>query len=159
MSAYFEQFVRTLVDTLKVRQQGIFEIDLKLRPWGHGGPLATSLDGFRRYFATGGDAQQFERQALVHLRPIVGDPGLQSTVLAARDEFVYSGQPLDFDNIRHLRQRRVEELVQPGTVNAKYSPVVVVVVVVDVEYFVQVAQIEARGAGPGRARSRHDRGA
>ncbi len=148
VSAYFEQFVRTLIETLKVQRQGIFEIDLRLRPWGHGGPLANSLDGFRRYFAVDGDAQQFERLALVRLRPVAGDRALQSAVVAARDRFVYSGAPLDYENIRHLRRRQVAELVAPGTVNAKYSPGGVV----DVEYFVQTAQIEA-GASDERVRT------
>ncbi|MEE8421609.1 MAG: ACT domain-containing protein [Dehalococcoidia bacterium] len=138
-SSYFEQFVRTLITTVRIHRQGIFEIDLKLRPWGHGGPLANSLRGFREYFSTGGDAQQFERMALVRLRPIAGDPGLCTAVTSARDAFVYSGAPMDLDNIRHLRERQVEELVESGTVNAKYSPGGVV----DVEYFVQASQIVA----------------
>ena len=47
-----------------------------------------------------------------------------------------SGRPLDKENILHLRRRQAEELVRPGTVNAKYSPGGLV----EIEYFVQAWQ-------------------
>lgn len=138
-AGYFEEFVRTFLGTLHVHRQGIFEVDLRLRPHGNAGPLAISLDGLRRYLAEGGGAQQFERMALVKLRPVAGDEALGREVGEVRDGFVYSGRPLDVDNILHLRERQMTELVPAGVVNAKYSAGGVV----DVEYFVQALQITA----------------
>lgn len=143
-AAYFDEFIRHFLATLKARQEGIFEIDLRLRPYGRLGAFASSLDGFRRYYTRGGEAQQFERMALVRLRPIVGDSHLGQLVMQARDAFVYSGEPLDVENIRHLRRRQALELVPPGKVSAKYSHGGLV----DIEYYVQARQIAVGQADP-----------
>jgi glutamate-ammonia-ligase adenylyltransferase len=135
---YFEEFVTRVLQTLRARSEGIFEIDLRLRPHGKAGTLACSLDSFRHYFAPDGEARQFERLALVKLRPFAGDSSLGEEVAAARDRFVYSGQPLDIENILHLRRRQAAELVPPRTASAKHS----LGGLVDIEYFVQAQQIE-----------------
>ena len=75
--------------------------------------------------------------ALVRLRPVAGDAALSERVTEARDNFVYSGTPLDVENIRHLRGRQADELVQRGALNAKYSRGGLT----DVEYFVQAWQV------------------
>ena len=51
---YFEKLVVEFVRSIRARREGIFEIDLALRPYGKAGSLAVSLDSFRRYFAPGG---------------------------------------------------------------------------------------------------------
>jgi glutamate-ammonia-ligase adenylyltransferase len=139
IARYFETFVRTFLDTFTTQREGIFEVDLRLRPHGNAGPLASSLSGLSTYYAVGGEARQFERLALVKLRTAAGDERLGSGVEAARDAFVYSGEPLDWGDIRHLRERQASELVPPGAVNAKYSAGGLV----DIEYWVQARQIEA----------------
>ncbi len=139
----FEGFVQRFLKALTARQNGVFEIDLRLRPYGNKGPLACSLDAFRGYYAPDAHAHQFERMALVKLRPIAGDPALGERIREARDAFVYSGEPLDLANIRHLRARQVEEIAA-GRRNAKFSPGGLV----DVEYFVQARQIEVGHAHP-----------
>ncbi len=133
----FESFAREFLKTLVARQNGVFEIDLRLRPFGENSPLTCTLETFRTYYAADGQAQQFERMALVKLRPLAGDRALGRRIDARRDEFVYSGAPIDLGNIRHLRERQVEELVAPGTINAKFSPGGLV----DVEYAIQARQI------------------
>jgi glutamate-ammonia-ligase adenylyltransferase len=124
-------------DAIRARQEGIFEIDLQLRPYGKAGTMAVSLDAFRRYFAPAGDAWPYERQALVKLRPIAGDAQLGSQIVALRDEFVYGGEPFDVAAMRAMRERQLRHLVTPGTFNAKFSPGGLV----DVEYIVQGLQI------------------
>jgi glutamate-ammonia-ligase adenylyltransferase len=134
---YFIYFAQTLLRTLRARQEGIFEIDLRLRPFGRAGAMATSLGGFSDYYSPSGAAEQFERLALVRLRPAAGDLELGARIQAVRDAFVYSGRPIDVANILHLRQRQATELVPRGQVNAKYSAGGLV----DVEYYVQATQI------------------
>jgi glutamate-ammonia-ligase adenylyltransferase len=153
-SEYFGLLVQRFRDSLRAREAGIFEIDLRLRPYGRAGALATSWEGFTSYYRAGGGAAQFERLALVRLRPVAGDAGLGARVAAARDAFVYSGQPLDLDNVRHLRHRQATELVPRGEVNAKYSAGGLV----DLEYFVQAWQITA-GATDARVRVPNTRAA
>lgn len=143
-AAYFERLVQTLLATLVTRREGIFEIDLRLRPHGKAGSLATSWEGFQRYFAADGPAQPYERLALVKLRPVAGDPDLAARVLAHRDRFVYDRRPLDYANLHHLRRRQAAELVPPQAVSAKHSPGGLV----DIEYFVQARQIEAGADHP-----------
>ena len=46
-------------------------------------------------------------------------------------------EPVDMDNVRHLRRRQADELVAPGKLNAKLSPGGVV----DIEYYVQAWQV------------------
>jgi len=143
-SFYFEELARLFLRHIKARQEGIFHIDLRLRPYGEKGTLACSLDAFRAYYSPQGPARQFERMALVKLRPVAGMQALGRAMEKARDDFVYSGLPLDYDNILHLRARQVEELVKPGSVNAKYGPGGLV----DLEYFIQARQIERGFADP-----------
>ncbi|MCC6626882.1 MAG: glutamine synthetase adenylyltransferase, partial [Chloroflexi bacterium] len=143
-SEFFSRFVQTFLGMLRARQEGIFEIDLRLRPHGKAGPLASTAAGFAHYYLARGDAEQFERMALVRLRPVAGDAAIGRQMLAARDAFVYSGQPLDLANVRHLRRRQATELVPSGKVNAKYSDGGLV----DVEYYVQAWQIGVGHADP-----------
>ena len=74
VSQYAELLVQQLLDLIVARRSGTFEIDLRLRPFGSKGPLATSLDAFREYYRHGGQAAPFERQALIKLRWVAGDP-------------------------------------------------------------------------------------
>jgi glutamate-ammonia-ligase adenylyltransferase len=141
ISQYFEEFVRAFLKTLQSRKEGIFEIDLRLRPFGSKGTLASSLVAFGDYYAPDGMAEPFERMAMVKLRPVAGDQALLDRVLTIRDDFVYSGRPLELEKVLHLRRRMAEELVKPGMVNLKYSTGALV----DIEFFLQTLQI-AHGA-------------
>jgi [glutamine synthetase] adenylyltransferase / [glutamine synthetase]-adenylyl-L-tyrosine phosphorylase len=125
------------VRAIRARREGVFEVDLQLRPYGKAGSLSVSLDSFRRYFAPDGPAWPYERQALVKLRPIAGNPGLGGKITALRDNFVYTGEPYDATAMRAMRERQVRHLVTGGMFNLKYSPGGLV----DVEYLVQGLQI------------------
>ena len=74
---------------------------------------------------------------MVRMRPVLGDDGLLSGVMSVRNTFVYSSQPIDLDDILHMRHRQASELVKRGTLNAKLSRGGVV----DIEYYVQAWQI------------------
>ena len=54
VSQYAELLVQQLLDLIVARRSGTFEIDLRLRPFGSKGPLATSLEAFREYYRHGG---------------------------------------------------------------------------------------------------------
>jgi glutamate-ammonia-ligase adenylyltransferase len=144
-SEFYEKVVETFVRAIRAKREGIFEIDLQLRPYGKSSNLAVSLDAFRRYFAPEGPAWAYERQALVKLRPVAGDAGLGQQVAALRDEFVYDGEPFDVTAMRAMRERQIRHLVTGGTFNAKYSPGGLV----DLEYLVQGLQITHGYGNPG----------
>jgi glutamate-ammonia-ligase adenylyltransferase len=134
---FYEKVVQSFVSAIQAKREGIFEVDLQLRPYGKAGSMAVSLEAFRRYFAPDGPAWAYERQALVKLRPVAGDGALGRQVVALRDAFVYNGEPFDVTAMRAMRERQVRHLVAGGSFNAKYSPGGLV----DVEYLVQGLQI------------------
>lgn len=134
---YFERLVQDLRGSIQARQEGIFHLDLRLRPYGSAGALASPLEQIQRYYSPTGEAAPFERQALIKLRWIAGDHALGEAIEAHRDRFVYSGQPWDLDTAVDLRLRQIKELTQAGATNVKYGPGGVI----DIEYAVQYLQI------------------
>ena len=134
---FFNRVVRSVSEAIRAKREGIFEIDLRLRPYGRAGNLAVSIQSFRRYFAPDGPAWSYERQLLVKLRPIAGDAGLGAHLQHLRDELLQELGRFDTAAMRAMRERQQRHLVQPGTINAKYSPGGLV----DVEYLVQGLQI------------------
>jgi glutamate-ammonia-ligase adenylyltransferase len=143
-SEYFEEGIYSFVKSIQARQEGIFHIDLQLRPYGKAGRLAVSLETFQRYFAPQGPAWAYERQALVRLRPLTGDHALGEEICGLRDKFVYSGEPFNVTAMRAMRERQIRHLVNAGTFNAKFSPGGLV----DLEYLVQGLQITYGAANP-----------
>ncbi|MBN1430013.1 MAG: glutamine synthetase adenylyltransferase [Anaerolineae bacterium] len=135
--AFYEKLVEAFVDAIRARREGIFQIDLQLRPYGKAGSMAVSLDSFQRYYSARGSAWDYERQALVKMRPIAGDPDLGRQIISLRDEFVYTGETFNVTAMHAMRERQIRHLVTGGTLNAKYSPGGLV----DVEYLVQGLQI------------------
>jgi glutamate-ammonia-ligase adenylyltransferase len=134
---FYEKLVENFLRAIHARREGIFEIDLQLRPYGKAGSLAVSLEAFKRYFAPDGPAWPYERQALVKLRAIAGYPELGSRIEALRDRIVYRGAPFDSTAMRAMRERQMRHLVKGGTFNPKYSPGSLV----DIEYLVQGLQM------------------
>ena len=136
-SQYYERLTRMICDTVVARREGIFEIDLRLRPYGNKGALASSLEIFHGYFNGKGGALPYERQALIKLRAISGDPELKQQIEAARNAFVFNREPLDLNMLTRIRERQNNELVKAGAINVKYS----YGGVIDIEYYVQELQI------------------
>lgn len=134
---YFEHLVRAVVDLIDAPRDGAFAIDLRLRPHGKAGPMASPLEQWIEYYSEGGAADPFERQALIKLRCVAGDADLGRRILEHRDRFVYGGGAWDMEHALHLRRRQATELVEPGRVNVKYSPGGLI----DVEYATQYLQI------------------
>ena len=134
---YFEQLIRSIVSSWQTRQEGIFQIDLRLRPYGKAGSMAVSFDSFKNYYAPEGAAWAYERQALVKLRPIAGAEKLNDELSRLRDVYAYESGPFDVTSMRAMRERQVRHLVTGGTFNAKFSPGGLV----DIEYLIQGLQI------------------
>ncbi len=136
-SEYYEDLIQNFVTSIRSRQEGIFHIDLQLRPYGKAGSMAVTLEAFQRYYAPDGPAWAYERQALVKMRLVTGDSHLAERVCELRDSFVYKGNPFDVTAMRAMRERQIRHFVSAGTFNAKYSPGGLV----DLEYLVQGLQI------------------
>lgn len=137
VSEYMTLLVQQMLDLIVARRDGIFELDLRLRPFGSHGPLASSYEAFREYYDMHGQAAPFERQALIKLRWVAGDARLGQAVEAWRDAYVYAPTVFSLEDVVPLRQRQIDELTTPGTVDAKYSRGGLV----EVEYTVQYLQV------------------
>ncbi len=133
----FQRRVQALLGLISHKSDGIFELDLRLRPHGEKGPLAVTLRAFERYYSPGGDAWPYERQGLLKLRPVTGDAEFTQQVMALRDKMIFDGSALDLDGAQAMRERQLLQLVTPGSVNAKFSPGALV----DVEYLIQMLQL------------------
>lgn len=134
---FFERFARETSRIIRAKREGIFNVDLRLRPWGQSGPLACGLESFCRYFEPGGPAHSFERLALVRMRAVAGDRDLGLRLERLRDEMIYTARSIDVKELQELRARQLREKVAPGEINAKFSPGALV----DLEYDVQVLQV------------------
>jgi glutamate-ammonia-ligase adenylyltransferase len=142
---FFEKLVEYFLTSIRAKREGIFDVDLQLRPYGKAGSLSVSLDAFRRYFAPNGPAWSYERQALVKLRPVAGDSQLGKEIVQLRDKFIYTGEPFDVTAMRAMREKQLRYLVKGRTFNPKYS----LGGLVDIEYLVQGLQITYGRDQPG----------
>lgn len=136
-SEYFERLGAELLQWIEAKQEGIFHLDVRLRPHGEKGSLTNPFDEIAKYYSDRGLAAPFERQSLIKLRHVAGDATLGKKVEAHRDSYVYSGNPWDLRIALDLRRQQLKELVERGTVNLKHSPGGIV----DIEYAVQYLQI------------------
>ena len=134
---YFERLCQDILGFIEAKQEGIFHLDVRLRPHGQKGLLASSLGEMETYYSPAGLAAPFERQALIKLRWVAGDRTLGRQMEALRDRFVYSGEPWDLTVALDLRRRQQRELVPMGAVNVKYSPGGLI----EIEYAAQYLQI------------------
>lgn len=75
-AVYYARLTQRLIAALSAptRRGKLFEVDMRLRPSGNKGPLATQLASFRAYQAS--EAEIWEHMALTRARAIAGDDSL-----------------------------------------------------------------------------------
>jgi glutamate-ammonia-ligase adenylyltransferase len=145
---FFARLAREVQRLVHAKREGIFHIDLRLRPYGDAGPLACSLESFCTYYARGGPAHSYEKLALVRLRSAGGDKAIGERIERIRDDMIYAAGSIDLGELRGLRERQAREKTRAETPNAKFSPGALV----DMEYTVQILQV-MHGAGEKRLRT------
>jgi glutamate-ammonia-ligase adenylyltransferase len=113
----------------------MYDVDMRLRPSGNKGPVAVSLEGFRRYHAH--DAWTWERMALTRARVIAGPAALRAKVQQAIATAI-AGDP---STVRHdaaaMRIRMLKELPPDGPWDVKPRPGGQI----EVEFIAQVLQL------------------
>jgi glutamate-ammonia-ligase adenylyltransferase len=87
-SQYYNRLTQRLVTGLSAPtgEGRLYEVDMRLRPSGNAGPVATSLQGFRAYQTS--DAWTWEHMALTRARIVSGPPGLAAHIDAVRREIL-----------------------------------------------------------------------
>jgi len=134
-SEFFGKLMEEIRGIIRSRPEGIFALDLRLRPHGDSGPLASQFGTWLEYYRLGGGALDYERQALLKLRPIAGNRTFAEEAMSARDDILFAGEPIPIEHTLSLRSQQAETLGKG--VNAKFSPGGLV----EVEYTVQFLQL------------------
>ncbi len=134
---FFERLVRKATSLIHAKSEGIFHIDLRLRPYGNAGPLACSLERFCSYYGRNGEAHSYEKLALVRLRFIGGDNELGVQIEKIRDDLIYTEGNISIGDLRKLREKQYREKCRGKLQNVKYCPGALV----DIEYAVQILQV------------------
>ena len=134
---FYEHWAQEFLQWIEAKQEGIFHIDTRLRPFGDKGTLANSREEIQDYYRIEGAAASFERQAFIKLRFVAGNRTLGKAVEAHRRRFVYGTEPWDVKAALHMRQRQMKELVKPHITHVKYGPGGLL----DVEYMIQYLQL------------------
>jgi glutamate-ammonia-ligase adenylyltransferase len=82
-SVYYTRLTQRLISALTsaTRQGRLYDVDLRLRPSGRSGPVATQLRSFVEYQTN--EAETWEHMALARARPISGDASLREDARAA----------------------------------------------------------------------------
>ena len=81
---YFARLTQALVTALSAQmpEGRLYEVDMRLRPSGRAGPVATALTAFEAYQRT--EAWTWEHLALTRARSIAGDEGLRADIESTR---------------------------------------------------------------------------
>lgn len=114
-----EKLSHTLISGLsEVTDYGhIYRVDLRLRPYGHGGPIALEWNAMMSYYESW--ARAWERMALIKARPVAGDVRLALRFLRFIESYVYA-TPLEYNALTTLQEvkRYSEELAESKSQSA-----------------------------------------
>jgi [glutamine synthetase] adenylyltransferase / [glutamine synthetase]-adenylyl-L-tyrosine phosphorylase len=81
----------------------VFRVDTLLRPFGRSGPLVMDVGAMEEYYQTYG--REWERYALIKVRPVAGDIIAGYELLEKLKPFIYR-KYLDFDSLESLREMK-----------------------------------------------------
>jgi glutamate-ammonia-ligase adenylyltransferase len=138
-SQYFARFSQQLITALSApTAEGLlYEVDMRLRPSGNAGPIASSLPAFLQYQEE--QAWTWEHMALTRARVIAGPTALGASIDQAIADILTrprDGEKLRAD-VQHMRGRIGEAHRAPSPWDVKY----VAGGLVDVEFTAQYLQL------------------
>jgi glutamate-ammonia-ligase adenylyltransferase len=119
---YFARLSQRLINALTVlTPEGLlYEVDMRLRPSGSAGPIASSLAAFRRYHDE--LSWTWEHMALTRARPVAGAAVLQSRTMALIADVL--SRPRDYDrlitDIADMRDRIAVQHPDPSPWDIKH---------------------------------------
>ena len=122
---YYARLTQALVTALTapMPEGRLYQVDMRLRPSGRQGPVATSFDAFRGYQRE--EAWTWEHLALTRARPVAGDMALGEAVEAFRCALLASqprGAAEVLGDVAEMRARIAEAKPMQGGWEAKLGP-------------------------------------
>ena len=142
---YYSRLTQRLIAAVSApTAEGVlYELDLRLRPSGNTGPVATHMDAFRKYQRQ--EAWVWEQMALTRARPVAGDRQLCVDIAAEIADIL--ALPRDAANVRDeaLKMRRMidEEKPPRDLWDIKLIPGGLI----DLEFIAQVAVLTGKFTG------------
>jgi glutamate-ammonia-ligase adenylyltransferase len=146
-AAYFDRLAKCFVNLLN--RHGchglLYGVDMRLRPHGGDGPLATALSGLTQYYVS--DCWTWELQALTRARVAAGDPALAAEVEAIfRDSMTAGGKRRGLRReVAAMRALMEEEHPAASVWDVKRAAGGAV----DIEFICQTLQLLTAAANPG----------
>ncbi len=111
--AYFIRLGQSVIKLLDAPTADgfVYRVDMRLRPFGDAGPLASSFAAMENYYQTQG--REWERYAMIKAKPLTGQDEAVATFQAMLKPFVFR-RYLDFSAIQSLRELKamIEAQVQ-----------------------------------------------
>lgn len=112
---YYARLTQSFVTALTapMSEGRLYEVDMRLRPSGRGGPVATSLDSFRSYQMD--EAWTWEHLALTRARPVAGDADVGEDVETFRISLLAKPRERDviLRDVADMRARIAEARPDP----------------------------------------------
>jgi glutamate-ammonia-ligase adenylyltransferase len=121
---YYARLTQSLVTALTapLPEGKLYEVDMRLRPSGRQGPVATALEAFRSYQRD--EAWTWEHLALTRARALAGDAELGEAVEAERTAILT--RPHDrakvLSDVADMRRRLGEAKPSQGPLDPKFGP-------------------------------------
>jgi glutamate-ammonia-ligase adenylyltransferase len=138
---YYARLTQALVTALSapMSEGRLYEVDMRLRPSGRQGPVATSFEAFKNYQSS--EAWTWEHLALTRARAIAGDPGLATEIETFRHAVLKSKGKVGtvLADVADMRRRISEAKPAQGAWDAKIGPGRLQ----DIELFAQTACLRA----------------
>ncbi|PYF09979.1 glutamate-ammonia-ligase adenylyltransferase [Rhodobacter viridis] len=121
---YFARLTQAFITALTapMPEGRLYEVDMRLRPSGRGGPVAVSLESFRDYQRT--EAWTWEHLALTRARVLAGDASLGADVEAVRLAVLAEKgcDPKVMPDLAEMRARIFAAKAPDGAWEAKIGP-------------------------------------
>jgi [glutamine synthetase] adenylyltransferase / [glutamine synthetase]-adenylyl-L-tyrosine phosphorylase len=119
---YYTRLSQRLISGLTVatRRGKLYDVDMRLRPSGRQGPLATQFESFLEYQTT--EAETWEHMALTRARVVGGDVSLAAEVEAALRKILTMPPPAKLrKDVRDMRRLIAKEKGENDPLDLKYS--------------------------------------
>ncbi len=129
----------------------VFRVDLDLRPAGKDGPMAATLDAARYHYLY--RAAEWERLALIKMRPLAGNLELGREILEETRPFVFR-RYLDYTALDELKELKARIARRPRSVTQKgFDLKLDKGGIRQLEFFVQTLQLIFAGRKPSLRRA------